>query len=614
VSGAAEPGLELRVDAPDGRSWTVALTGPSLTIGRHRDNDLSLAPHGVSGHHCVIERGPAGFVVRDLGSTNGTWVDGSRIAGPVLLELGAKLAIGAYLLGVQQPAQAPVRTPARARVHLAELPPLAQIPAHGSLLHDPDHDEDQRRAIARLRRYAHEWLEAGEPTRLLVRGRALRELLDRCSDALEDPTRPAELAVSEVEARFLGASQARQRRARRLAWVGAPLLVLAVLGLGTLGVGRLIAGNGPAPSPESSAVAGEPEPPANAEAVTALTPASQAGPAPVAKQTIEHTVIPAETLEDIARRYAVPLRSLSRWNGIDEHAPLVPGQLIRVVTVDPPLPQQRIIYRPETRQSWTSLAQRFDVPVAKLRAQNPEFEGEPGPGDELSVWIDPKPLVRNTNVEVPEFEVRPDAISVGSPRNGKLLDGIQFPAEDGLYKRRKPYIMWSSSYMAKHLREAIAAFRYQYAFEGELVVADMSQRGGGPFPPHKSHQAGRDVDIWLPTLKGVYQRNHLLRDVRPNPDEADWYALYAFLQALAQTEAVQQVFLDYSLHDRVYKAAKRMGASDAELDAMIAYPRGRYYRKALLQHSEAHTHHIHVRFKCGPQDQCSGGIDEDPGD
>ena len=169
--------------------------------------------------------------------------------------------------------------------------------------------------------------------------------------------------------------------------------------------------------------------------------------------------------------------------------------------------------------------------------------------------------------------------------------------------------------MAKHLQQAIANFRYSYEFEGEIVVADMSRKHGGKFDPHKSHQSGRDVDIWLPTLKGVYKKNNLDRDVRPASEEADWFALYGFLKALQETGEVQAVFLAYDLHDRVYQAAKLMGASEEELAEMIAYPNGAHVRSTLLQHSPGHTHHIHVRFKCGPNDEdCSNVADHDPGD
>lgn len=38
----------------------------------------------------------------------------------------------------------------------------------------------------------------------------------------------------------------------------------------------------------------------------------------------------------------------------------------------------------------------------------------------------------------------------------------------------------------------------------QVQVLDASREGGGPFPPHKSHQAGRDVDVrYLPTAAMV---------------------------------------------------------------------------------------------------------------
>ncbi len=86
--------------------------------------------------------------------------------------------------------------------------------------------------------------------------------------------------------------------------------------------------------------------------------------------------------------------------------------------------------------------------------------------------------------------------------------------------------------MAKQLQHAIADFRYRYDFEGEFVIADMSKRNGGHFPPHGSHQSGRDVDVWLPSLKGVYKKNHLERDQRPSSNEADLFALWGFLKSL----------------------------------------------------------------------------------
>src|SRR5438046_8288291 len=50
-----------------------------LTIGTAQGNDLVLDDPTVSRHHCAIAVTPRGFQLRDLGSTNGTWLGGHRV-------------------------------------------------------------------------------------------------------------------------------------------------------------------------------------------------------------------------------------------------------------------------------------------------------------------------------------------------------------------------------------------------------------------------------------------------------------------------------------------------------------------------------------------------------
>lgn len=52
---------------------------PLTRVGRHADNDMVLQDGSVSGTHCEIIRGPDGFTIRDLGSTNGTKVNSEPI-------------------------------------------------------------------------------------------------------------------------------------------------------------------------------------------------------------------------------------------------------------------------------------------------------------------------------------------------------------------------------------------------------------------------------------------------------------------------------------------------------------------------------------------------------
>jgi hypothetical protein len=51
----------------------------SLSVGRHLDNDLVLVHPRISSRHAVIEWAATGFHIRDLGSRNGTSVNGKRI-------------------------------------------------------------------------------------------------------------------------------------------------------------------------------------------------------------------------------------------------------------------------------------------------------------------------------------------------------------------------------------------------------------------------------------------------------------------------------------------------------------------------------------------------------
>ncbi|MGQ9661453.1 MAG: sigma 54-interacting transcriptional regulator [Kiritimatiellia bacterium] len=64
-----------------------------FTIGSGPHNDLVLRDSTISRHHCEIRLKPEGFLIRDLGSTNGTWVQGVRIA-EAFLGQGTELQLG----------------------------------------------------------------------------------------------------------------------------------------------------------------------------------------------------------------------------------------------------------------------------------------------------------------------------------------------------------------------------------------------------------------------------------------------------------------------------------------------------------------------------------------
>ncbi len=71
----------------------VILRREVLSIGRALDNDIVVDSAEVSRHHARIEFHAPDFIVMDLGSTNGTTVNGSQVQQQVL-EFGDRVTMG----------------------------------------------------------------------------------------------------------------------------------------------------------------------------------------------------------------------------------------------------------------------------------------------------------------------------------------------------------------------------------------------------------------------------------------------------------------------------------------------------------------------------------------
>jgi predicted component of type VI protein secretion system len=61
------------------RSSRVELGSNRMSVGKASENDIALDDPSVSHLHAVLEHFPAGWCVTDLGSSNGTWLNGKRI-------------------------------------------------------------------------------------------------------------------------------------------------------------------------------------------------------------------------------------------------------------------------------------------------------------------------------------------------------------------------------------------------------------------------------------------------------------------------------------------------------------------------------------------------------
>jgi pSer/pThr/pTyr-binding forkhead associated (FHA) protein len=80
----------------------VPLGTSSVTVGRAADSTLVLDDDYASSHHVRLYPHEGTWVVEDLGSTNGTWIDRTRVTGPTVLAMGQSLRIGRTVIELRK--------------------------------------------------------------------------------------------------------------------------------------------------------------------------------------------------------------------------------------------------------------------------------------------------------------------------------------------------------------------------------------------------------------------------------------------------------------------------------------------------------------------------------
>lgn len=100
VPRPSAPAARLRVIARDGAEHVHEFDGSGLTIGRAADNDLVIADGRVSRHHARIVGRRGTLVYADLGSTNGSRVNGVQV-GELVLGAGDRIELGDTVILVE---------------------------------------------------------------------------------------------------------------------------------------------------------------------------------------------------------------------------------------------------------------------------------------------------------------------------------------------------------------------------------------------------------------------------------------------------------------------------------------------------------------------------------
>ncbi len=306
---------------------------------------------------------------------------------------------------------------------------------------------------------------------------------------------------------------------------------------------------------------------------------------------VHHVVIPWERLVHVAERHGVTEQEIRQWNELPEKKqPLRANMTLRIHARRFPPPRNATWHTVLEGESLRSIARKYGRTEEELRRWNPRrTRRRLQPGTSLVLWMDSRLPPIGSGVRGRRIPVKPvpdGGVSRGRAFRGRLINGVRLPDSE-LYTIRIPHQAFGTSLAVRAIQLAISDFRYTSGFEGEIVVSAMSRRRGRKLPPHRSHQSGRDVDVWLPTMP------HARPGMKPRQDEIDWHASWLLIKAFADTGTVKRIYLENSAFKPLRRASKEYGVSWEQFCALVG-------GSALVWHSPGHDTHIHVRFKCTP--------------
>jgi penicillin-insensitive murein endopeptidase len=180
-------------------------------------------------------------------------------------------------------------------------------------------------------------------------------------------------------------------------------------------------------------------------------------------------------------------------------------------------------------------------------------------------------------------------LSLGSPDAGLLVNPIAMP-EGALWTIREASESYGTAETIDFVATAITAVEARNPGSPRLVIGDISRPDGGRLNRHRSHQAGRDVDLGFYYLRGECGEFKVARK-----GDLDLPRTWALVRALLTETDVERIFLDRALQRLLYAQALQEGEDRDWLDDVFGRL-GDEERKGVIQHEKKHKNHLHVRF------------------
>lgn len=296
---------------------------------------------------------------------------------------------------------------------------------------------------------------------------------------------------------------------------------------------------------------------------------------------ISYTVRKGDSLGRIAKRHKTTIRKIRRWNRLRSTRIRV-GQKLTLYSLTPKRPTRIISHKIRRGDSLRKIAKQYKTTVRRIRQLN---------------RIRGRRIIagRRLKIEVPGPE-NPSK-STGRPQHGRLENGEKLGPGPG-YKILRPGRVWGTNSTITHLMVQIPKVKRKWRRAPDVIVGDISRKKGGSFPPHRSHQNGRDVDIGYYHKVGR-NKPHPKTFRKATPKNLDvaktWYLLEAFLD----TGEVDYIFIDRSLHKTLRTYALRKGKRRKHKKRWLQKVFGKSTAVGLIRHSPSHKNHFHIRFTQG---------------
>ncbi len=305
--------------------------------------------------------------------------------------------------------------------------------------------------------------------------------------------------------------------------------------------------------------------------------------------TVFYTVSAGDNLGSIALRFGVGVGEVKAWNDLEDDD-LEPGRELIVKSeekVKRPTPARAlpVIHVIKRGDTFESVAKKYKVSIKQIQKWNRK--------------TNPRKLQigQQIRLQIPGRDGK--SASYGKANRGRLYNGVAMQSIPGM-RVRNVARAYGTRRVIQLLEASAYDLRARWPDAPDVEIGDISFRSGGRMRPHKSHQAGRDIDI------SYYHRGNVETGFREMDSETfDAAKNWHVFKTLMDTGEVEYIFVDYRLQKILFEYASSIGYSAEELAPVLQYPASAQSNGAVIRHARGHDNHWHIRFKCGPDDkQC----------